>query len=308
MADLSQLLNNFEKTGCPFKLQEPMKNYTSFHIGGNADCIIFPETEEQLSNAVRLIRQLNLPITFLGRGSNLLVRDGGIRGVVVQLGSDFGNGISLVNGTDIFCPAGKKLSDLCQFAELNGLSGLEFAWGIPGSVGGAIYMNAGAYGGETKDVLYSARFLDKDSTPKELYADKFLLSYRHSIFCDKEMDGACIIGGVFRLTPGDKTQIQNKMDNILERRKSKQPLDYPSGGSTFKRPEGAFTAALIEECGLKGHCHGGAMVSEKHSGFVINYKNASCNDVLELVEEVKKAVFQKTGIKLELEIKVIGTE
>lgn len=320
MAESSHILDYCKQSQCPILLKEPMKNHTSFRIGGNAEYFLQPQTQEQLAGLMQLAEKEKIPLFFLGRGSNLLVQDNGIDGIVVHLSADFGEKIHLSNSTQIYCPAGTKLSDLCQFAAAHSLTGLEFAYGIPGSVGGAIYMNAGAYGGEVKDVLRFVDYLDKNGNFHRIPAEECEFSYRHSVFSEplspegstsntsnsSNMEGCCILGGVFELTTGEPEKIQSTMDDILERRKSKQPLDFPSAGSTFKRPEGAFASALIDQCGLKGYRHGGAMVSEKHAGFVINYENASCQDVLALVQEVQAIVLEKTGFHLELEVKVIG--
>lgn len=323
MAESSHILDYCKQSQCPILLEEPMKNHTSFRIGGNAEYFLQPQTQEQLAGLMQLAEKEKIPLFFLGRGSNLLVQDNGIDGIVVHLGADFGEKIHLSNSTQIYCPAGTKLSDLCQFAAAHSLTGLEFAYGIPGSVGGAIYMNAGAYGGEVKDVLRFVDYFDKNGNFHCIPAEECEFSYRHSVFSQSlspedstsntsnqsnlsNMKGCCILGGVFELTTGEPEKIQSTMDDILERRKSKQPLDFPSAGSTFKRPEGAFASALIDQCGLKGYRHGGAMVSEKHAGFVINYDNASCQDVLALVQEVQAIVLEKTGFHLELEVKVIG--
>lgn len=320
MAESSHILDYCKQSQCPILLEEPMKNHTSFRIGGNAEYFLQPQTQEQLAGLMQLAEKEKIPLFFLGRGSNLLVQDNGIDGIVIHLGADFGEKIHLSNPTQIYCPAGTKLSDLCQFAAAHSLTGLEFAYGIPGSVGGAIYMNAGAYGGEVKDVLRFVDYLDKNGNFHRIPAEECEFSYRHSVFSQplspedstsntsnpSNMEGCCILGGVFELTTGEPEKIQSTMDDILERRKSKQPLDFPSAGSTFKRPEGAFASALIDQCGLKGYRHGGAMVSEKHAGFVINYENASCQDVLALVQEVQAIVLEKTGFHLELEVKVIG--
>lgn len=320
MAESSHILDYCKQSQCLILLEEPMKNHTSFRIGGNAEYFLQPQTQEQLAGLMQLAEKEKIPLFFLGRGSNLLVQDNGIDGIVIHLGADFGEKIHLSNSTQIYCPAGTKLSDLCQFAAAHSLTGLEFAYGIPGSVGGAIYMNAGAYGGEVKDVLRFVDYLDKNGNFHRIPAEECEFSYRHSVFSEplspedstsntsnpSNMEGCCILGGVFELTTGEQEKIQTTMEDILERRKSKQPLDYPSAGSTFKRPEGAFASALIDQCGLKGYRHGGAMVSEKHAGFVINYENASCQDVLALVQEVQAIVLEKTGFHLELEVKVIG--
>ena len=236
----------------------------------------------------------------MGNGSNLLVKDCGIDGVVIKMTS-FTQDIE-VDGNTIRCKAGTSLTKLCMTAYENSLTGLEFAYGIPGTVGGAVYMNAGAYGGEIKDVITSVCHINPDMECETFTADKLDLGYRTSFYAKNE--GYIITDAEFELKKGDKTEIKAKMDDLMGRRKDKQPLEFPSAGSTFKRPEGYFAGALIEQCGLKGYTVGGAQVSEKHAGFVIN-KDGTASDILELIDYVRNTVREKTGVELEPEVKII---
>lgn len=280
---------------------EPMSVHTTFRIGGPADLFIQPVSEEALINVLSLIKQERLPFYVVGNGSNLLVRDEGVRGAVLSL-SKLNQPIQLLEPDLIECAAGITLARLCQFALERELSGLEFACGIPGSVGGAVYMNAGAYGGEIKDVLHSAVHLNEQLRPEEAESKDLGLSYRHSIYSE---NGFIITRARFRLVPGDPAAIRGRMDDFLRRRRAKQPLEYPSAGSTFKRPAGGYASALIDQCGLKGMRLGGAMVSEKHAGFVINYENATCEEILSLIRIIQQKVKDQTGYQLECEVKLI---
>ena len=208
-------------------------------------------------------------------------------------------------GNLLIAPAGKHLSAVCAAACQAGLTGLEFAWGIPGSIGGAVYMNAGAYGGELKDRLVWVEYLNEDGQVQRLFTEQLGLSYRHSCFMEQPFLHGCILRAAFALEQGDRTAIAQEMERIITQRREKQPLEYPSAGSMFKRPTGHFAAALIDQCGLKGVCVGGAQVSEKHAGFVVNRGGATCADVLELVERVKARVLAETGVALEMEVKVL---
>ena len=239
---------------------------------------------------------------YIGNGSNLLVSDAGLNGIAILLDSSFDGEIEL-DGTVLLAPAGKKLSAVCAAACAAGLTGLEFAYGIPGSVGGAVYMNAGAYGGEMKDRLLWVEYLAPTGEIVRLEQEQLSLSYRHSRFMEEGMEGSCIVRAAFGLQRGEKAAIQSEMDRILNQRRQKQPLEYHSAGSTFKRPQGAFAAQLIDKCGLKGFTVGGAQVSEKHAGFVINTGKATCADVLELTRQVRECVQEKTGHLLELEVR-----
>lgn len=286
----------------PVLWDEPMKNHTSFKIGGPAAALCAPKDRRQLRELVGFVQREGVDSWYIGSGSNLLVSDKGLNGVAILLDSGFDGEIE-VDGTVLLAPAGKKLSAVCAAACAAGLTGLEFAYGIPGSVGGAVYMNAGAYGGEMKDRLLWVEYLAPTGEIVRLQQEQLSLSYRHSRFMEEGMQGSCIVRAAFGLQRGEKAAIQSEMDRILNQRRQKQPLEYPSAGSTFKRPQGAFAAQLIDECGLKGFTVGGAQVSEKHAGFVINTGKATCADVLELTRQVRECVQEKTGYLLELEVR-----
>ena len=286
----------------PVLWDEPMKNHTSFKIGGPAAALCVPKDRQQLRELVGFVQREGVDSWYIGNGSNLLVSDEGLNGVAILLDSGFDGEIE-VDGTVLLSPAGKKLSAVCAAACAAGLTGLEFAYGIPGSVGGAVYMNAGAYGGEMKDRLLWVEYLAPTGEIVRLEQEQLSLSYRHSRFMEEGMEGSCIVRAAFGLQRGEKAAIQSEMDRILNQRRQKQPLEYPSAGSTFKRPQGAFAAQLIDKCGLKGFTVGGAQVSEKHAGFVINTGKATCADVLELTRQVRECVQEKTGYLLELEVR-----
>ena len=286
----------------PVLWDEPMKNHTSFKIGGPAAALCVPKDRRQLRELVGFVQREGVDSWYIGNGSNLLVSDKGLNGIAILLDSGFDGEIE-VDGTVLLAPAGKKLSAVCAAACAAGLTGLEFAYGIPGSVGGAVYMNAGAYGGEMKDRLLWVEYLAPTGEIVRLEQEQLSLSYRHSRFMEEGMQGSCIVRAAFGLQRGEKAAIQSEMDRILNQRRQKQPLEYPSAGSTFKRPQGAFAAQLIDKCGLKGFTVGGAQVSEKHAGFVINTGKATCADVLELTRQVRECVQEKTGYLLELEVR-----
>lgn len=286
----------------PVLWDEPMKNHTSFKIGGPAAALCAPKDRQQLRELVGFVQREGVDSWYIGNGSNLLVSDKGLNGIAILLDSGFDGEIEL-DGTVLLAPAGKKLSAVCAAACAAGLTGLEFAYGIPGSVGGAVYMNAGAYGGEMKDRLLWVEYLAPTGEIVRLEQEQLSLSYRHSRFMEEGMQGSCIVRAAFGLQRGEKAAIQSEMDRILNQRRQKQPLEYPSAGSTFKRPQGAFAAQLIDKCGLKGFTVGGAQVSEKHAGFVINTGKATCADVLELTRQVRECVQEKTGYLLELEVR-----
>lgn len=283
-----------------YRLDEPMKFHTSFKIGGPADVFVSVYSAEQLSTVIKKAKELSIPYFLLGKGSNLLVSDKGIEGIVINTIPM--NEIS-VNGTEITAMCGASLANVCTAALENGLTGLEFAYGIPGAVGGALYMNAGAYGGEMKQVVVSAEYIDSCGETKKINADDMKLGYRTSIFETEKMP---VVSVTFKLCNGEKTEIKAAMDDYMTRRKTKQPLEFPSAGSTFKRPEGHFAGALIEKNNLKGVAVGGAKVSEKHAGFLINYDNATCEDVLALMEKVKKVVYEADGVMLSPEVIFVG--
>lgn len=285
---------------CHYQLNEPMSKHTTFKIGGEASLVVYPESREQISRLVKTARDENIRLLPMGNGSNMLVSDDGIDACVMILDDHYSE-IKLIDEETIYADSGALLIRLCRFAYEHGLTGLEFAYGIPGSCGGGAFMNAGAYGGEMKDVLYRCDHIDKDGNEGFLENSDLKLSYRHSAYYEND----CIITGLYlKLKKGSKDEIKAKMDDLMNRRKTKQPLEFASAGSTFKRPQGYFAGALIEQCGLKGKNVGDAQVSEKHAGFVINRGNATCKDVLELCDECAKTVFEKTGVKLEMEIRV----
>lgn len=289
----------------PVLWDEPMKNHTSFKIGGPAAALCAPKDRQQLRELVGFVQREGVDSWYIGNGSNLLVSDKGLNGIAILLDSGFDGEIE-VDGTVLLAPAGKKLSAVCAAACAAGLTGLEFAYGIPGSVGGAVYMNAGAYGGEMKDRLLWVEYLAPTGEIVRLEQEQLSLSYRHSRFMEEGMQGSCIVRAAFRLQRGEKAAIQSEMDRILNQRRQKQPLEYPSAGSFFKRPPGHFAGALIEGCGLKGFAVGGAQVSEKHAGFVVNRGGATAQDVLRLCEAVQERVFREQGVQLEPEVRFIG--
>lgn len=282
-----------------FKENFPLKTITSFKTGGNIPFIYFPKDENSLSDFLRFIQNKDIPLYIFGNCSNILISDKGLFGVAIKIASDFSDIKYLGNGI-IFCQSGISMKKLCLFALEHGLSGLEFAYGIPGTAGGAAFMNAGAYGGEIKDVLYKCTHLKRTGEKGSFENDELKLSYRHSIYSENNY----IITGLYlKLTPCSKEQIKSKMDENLKKRKDKQPLEYPSAGSTFKRPTGYFAGTAIEECGLKGFKIGGAEVSKKHAGFIINKDNATTEDIKQLIEYIQKTVLEKKGIALTPEVR-----
>lgn len=290
------LANFLESENIEYRQNEPMRAHTTFKIGGEADIFIIPASPAALISAVKKCTGLEIPYFILGNGSNLLVSDGGIEGAVISLAGI--NGIS-AEGEKITCGAGAMLSSVCLKALSLSLTGLEFAYGIPGTAGGALYMNAGAYGGQMADVIESAECLTASGEIKTLKKEDMRLGYRSSVF---KKGGLIIISLTLALKKGDKAEIKAEMDELLNRRKQKQPLEYPSAGSTFKRPEGYFAGALIEKNGLKGLSVGGAQVSEKHAGFVINRGGATAADVKALIGKIQKKVFENDGVMLEPEV------
>lgn len=295
------IFNLAEILGCEARQNEPMSKHTSFKIGGNADAYIKVNNLSKLSTILKECQDSNVDYMLLGNGSNLLVSDEGIRGAVLRLDGDFRK-ITLVDDTTIFCGAGATLAYLCKFALNCGLSGLEFAWGIPGTVGGAVFMNAGAYDGEMKDVVHSVSHISPCGEIGRIEKDDLNFGYRTSIYRKNNM---IITGVTLKLKKGNPDEIRAKMDDYMSRRSTKQPLEYPSAGSVFKRPEGNFAGALIEQCGLKGKLCGGAQVSEKHAGFIINKSNATAKDVRDLISQIQKTVSDKTGYNLECELIIL---
>ncbi len=294
------LIEQLQKAGIPLAEQEPMTRRTTFGIGGPA-LLLRPRSRAELQAAMTLCREAGEEPFILGRGSNLLVSDSGISRPVIQLDGDF-TAITR-EGNTLRCGAGASLIAVCRAAAENSLSGIEWGYGIPGSLGGGVYMNAGAYGGELRDVLTEVTFLDEAGEYRTLPAAELSLSYRHSIFEDRP--GTVIVGAVLTLTPGDPAAIRAAMEDYMSRRREKQPLEYGSAGSTFKRPVGNYASALVDQCGLKGLSVGGAEVSRKHAGFIINRGGATAADVRELIAEVQRIVREKTGYTLECEIKYI---
>lgn len=280
---------------------EPMKNHTTFRIGGPADALALPKTPEEVAEVVRFCHEHAQPYYVLGNGSNLLVSDEGYRGLVLQLYRNF-NDIQ-VNGETITVQSGAMLAAVARTAYQTGLTGLEFASGIPGTIGGAVVMNAGAYGGEMKNVLKEVTVLTKEGEVLVIPAKALELGYRTSVI---PKNGWIVLGAVLQLKKGDQEQILARMEELKEQRITKQPLDLPSAGSTFKRPEGYFAGKLIMDAGLRGFTVGGAQVSEKHCGFVVNRGNATAADVWELICEVKRRVKEMTGVELEPEVKLLG--
>ena len=280
---------------------EPMKNHTTFRIGGPADALALPKTPEEVAEVVRFCHEHAQPYYVLGNGSNLLVSDEGYRGLVLQLYRNF-NDIQ-VNGETITVQSGAMLAAVARTAYQTGLTGLECASGIPGTIGGAVVMNAGAYGGEMKNVLKEVTVLTKEGEVLVIPAKALELGYRTSVI---PKNGWIVLGAVLQLKKGDQEQILARMEELKEQRITKQPLDLPSAGSTFKRPEGYFAGKLIMDAGLRGFTVGGAQVSEKHCGFVVNRGNATAADVWELICEVKRRVKEMTGVELEPEVKLLG--
>ncbi len=287
--------------GVELRENEPMSRHTTFHIGGPARWMFCPGTTGEAAAVLALCHSEGIAPFFLGNGSNLLVSDAGYPGVILST-AKLERDLAVEDGTAVYAASGVLLSKLANFAAENGLSGLEFASGIPGSVGGAVRMNAGAYGGEMSQVLERVDYLDEAGVSHSLTAAECGFAYRRSVFCKSPW---LITGARFRLRPGETLKIRGDMAELNRRRREKQPLEYPSAGSTFKRPQAHFAAALIEECGLKGCRVGGAQVSEKHSGFVVNRGGASCADVLALMALVKAQVMDKTGVLLEPEVEIL---
>lgn len=279
----------------------PMDRYTTFHVGGPADLLVTVETEDSLSEMLRYMESEEVPYFLLGRGSNLLVKDNGFRGVMLKLAGVFGQ--LGVENTMLEAGGAVLMSAAATAAAGASLAGLEFAAGIPGSIGGGIYMNAGAYDGEIVKVLRSARLMNRDGSVEEVSVDQLGLSYRHS---DLMKTGAIVLSAKFELEMGDRGAILAKIKDLNGRRREKQPLDYPSAGSTFKRPEGNYAGKLIQEAGCSDLAVGGAKVSPKHAGFVINYDNATAKDILDLIELVRVRVKDHSGIDLEPEVRIIG--
>ena len=291
----------FSKLNCVVKYDEPLKNHTTFQIGGKCIALIEPKKVEDIIKAIKICRENNLKFFVIGNGSNLLVPDDGYNGVIIKIKSEFSN--IQVEWECLIAHSGAKLSEVYTVAYDNSLTGFEFASGIPGTIGGAIFMNAGAYGGEMKDIVESVEVLDLDNYEvKELKNEELDFSYRKSIIQRKNY---IVLTIKLKLKKGNKEEIKAVYEDLREKRNSKQPLNFGSAGSTFKRPEGHFASKLIEDAGLKGYHINDAWVSEKHSGFIVNKGNACYREVMELIEYVQKVVFEKFEVKLETEVRIL---
>lgn len=297
----SEILDFCAKNSLDARVGESLSAHTSMKIGGECALLVTVNDVSTLSALISLFDKCSEKYFILGRGSNILVSDNGFDGAVIKLGGSLAE-IDVSDDGVIVAGAGAPLKSLCMAAYENSLTGLEFAYGIPGSVGGALFMNAGAYGGQLSDVTISAQYLE-NSQIKTIDTESMQLDYRHSIFMQKR--DMVILSVTVKLNIGQKSEIKTKMDELMQKRRDKQPLEYPSAGSMFKRPQGSYASLLIEQCGLKGLSIGGAQVSEKHSGFVINKGNATFADIIALTDEVKRIVFEKSGFELELEPEII---
>ncbi len=296
-----ELYDRLSKTA-PGEKKAPLSRYATFRVGGPAAYLAKPQDTDQLKRVLQCCKAYRAPYFVVGAGSNLLFADQGLNAVVIYTGE---LNRTTVSGQEIYADAGVPLMKLCREAAKHGLSGLEFAYGIPGSVGGGVFMNAGAYGGELSQAVKQVLFLDENGEECLLSLDECEFAYRKSVFQRKK---GVILGAVFSFAPDTPQAIQARMREYMERRKSKQPLEYPSAGSFFKRPAGAFAGALIEQCGCKGLSSGGAQVSEKHAGFLINRENATCHDVCALARRVSHIVREQTGFVLEPEVRLIGRD
>ncbi|GAA0105738.1 UDP-N-acetylmuramate dehydrogenase [Paraclostridium sordellii] len=295
------LLNILDKEG--IYLNEPMKNHISFKVGGPADFLLKPKTEDGIKRLIEFLKNENIPYIVIGNGSNLLVKDGGIRGVVIKIADNFNN--FEIEDTKVVAQSGALLSFMGKAILNKSLTGFEFAAGIPGTLGGAIAMNAGAYGGEMKDIVKSVRLMDSKGNIIELSNKEMEFEYRRSLISKSDY---IVLSAIMELKEGNFDEIKGYMKELTKSRVTKQPLNLPSAGSTFKRPEGHFAAKLIEDSGLKGLTLGGARVSEKHSGFVVNIGDAKAKDIIELINVVKSTVYSKFGVMLEEEVKILGDE
>lgn len=285
------------------KINEPMSKHTSFKTGGQADIFVVAKNISEVEAVTKLVKENNIPLYVTGNGSNLLVSDEGVRGIVLKIAIDEVSIEEKETSVVVTCGAGTKIMMLAQKLKQEGITGFEELAGIPGTIGGANYMNAGAYGKEIKDILIETKVLNKENGNIEVLSNKEQdLSYRSSIF---KANKYIILETVLELKKGNSEEIEQKMNEYLKQRKEKQPLEYPSSGSIFKRGEGFITAQLIDECGLKGYSIGGAQISEKHAGFIINKGNATSKDILDLIEYTKRKVFEKFGVEIEEEVEII---
>ena len=296
-----ELLNILDEES--IKVDEPMKKHISFKVGGPADFLVKPKTEEELSQIIKFVKKENIPFLVIGNGSNLLVKDGGIRGIVIELSDNFNN--FEIDGTIVKAQSGALLAVLGRNVMKSSLTGFEFACGIPGTVGGAVFMNAGAYNGEMSQVIESADVINENGEIITLNNEELDLGYRSSIVMKK---GYVVLSAVFKLEKGTVKSIKDLVADLTNKRESKQPLEYPSAGSTFKRPEGYFAGKLIQDSGLKGYSIGGAAISEKHSGFVINKGGATAKDILDLIHHIQDEVKKQFGVELHTEVRIIGED
>ncbi len=298
---IKTLYNVTKKLGCDVLLNEPLFKHSSFKIGGPADIFIKPYNILQLKEIIKNCNNLQIPYNVIGNGTNIIFKDNGFKGAIINISSKMED-IQIENDYEITASAGTTLAKLAYFAMEHSLTGLEFCWGIPGNVGGAVFMNAGAYNREIKDVIINSYYIDNNCNEGFLTKNEMQLGYRYSIYFDNKF---VITSAKFKLTPATKQDIKLKMDEFMAKRKLKQPLEFPNAGSIFKRPKGNYAGTLIEQCGLKGFSVGGAEVSKKHAGFIINKGTATAEDVIKLISIIKKTVFEKTGYNLEPEIKII---
>jgi len=282
---------------------EPMQKHTSFRVGGPADIFVVPSNVDELKSLIRLVKNENIPMFVLGNGSNLVVRDGGIRGIVINILDNF-NSIQIKDDI-IEAETGVLLSKLSHTAMKNSLSGLEFSSGIPGTLGGAVVMNAGAYGEQISDLVISSDYIDLDGNIHTLEGGAQDFGYRKSFYSKKNL---IVLKAVMKLIPSNMNDIKEKMTSLLLQRNEKQPLSFPSAGSIFKRPEGYFAGKLIEDAGLKGYIHGGAQISDKHTGFIVNRGKARAAEIIHLIEYAKEIVKIKFGVELETEVKIVGED
>ncbi len=296
----SELENIIQKEN--IKYNESMKNYTTMKVGGPCDCLVLPESEEEIRKVIKYADDKGINYYVVGNGSNLLVLDEGYKGLIIKISNKYGN--VKIDGQKIIVDSGLSVPKLAQIAKKNELSGLEFACGIPGTVGGCVRMNAGAYGGEMKEIVESVRYIDENCNIKTILSKDMEFSYRHSIFTDNPK--WVILSVTFNLKKGNIDEIEKIMNENSQARISKQPLEYPNFGSVFKRPEGYFVGKLVQDSGLKGKQIGGAQVSEKHTGFIVNKGGATCKDVLDLIKLIQDTVYEKFGVNLVPEVEIIG--
>ncbi len=302
MEKYKQLENIVSKDRIKYNVS--MKNYTTVKVGGPCDAIIFPNSIDEIKEIVSYCKKQNLKFYIIGNGSNLLVKDEGIHALLIKINSKFSD--VKIDGDTIITMAGATMPYVSQIAKKNSLCGFEFACGIPGTIGGGIKMNAGAYNGQISDILEDVTYIDDKLNIKKISNKDCMFGYRKSIFIDNPE--YIILSATFRLNKGSKEEIENKMKENSKLRKEKQPLEYPNFGSVFKRPKGYFVGKLISDAGLRGYKIGGAQVSTKHTGFIINTGNATCNDIIELIKHIQSTVYDKFNVKLETEVIIIGGE